>query len=282
MEEKKNGLVGALPPPSCPAPPLPQEEDDEREEDGDERGYEQHGDAEGGGFFLDDVDDALLGAVDLSGGGRNDGASARDGCEACGCGQYDTRFHSAFGLRVCFACTRADRKYALLSATEAKSRFALTDGDLRTARLPRLVKAKTTHRADGEVHLYCATQVLSVALSKHGSGEAIEQAVQTRLDASLARREAKKRTQAALEDGGDDGAVARSAAPRARKKPAAGAAAAAAASAKPHAARRQAGVGSEPGAHAHVYTRPPVFDADAGCHVRTCDTCGASECVEIM
>jgi hypothetical protein len=193
------------------------------------------------------------------------GGGATDGCEACG-GHFDLRFQSVFNLRVCYACTRNNKRYALLSATDAKARFALTDNDMRP--LPRLVKNSTTYRASGgTVNLFCTSQVMAVALAKHGSAEAIEHAVQSRVEASIARKTKKRKANSA--QAGDFPAAAPVASTRGG------------AVQGPRVARGAVRAASEQ-THAHVYSRRPVLDSASGSHMRTCDTCGATEAVEIM
>lgn len=188
-------------------------------------------------------------------------------CAGCGSGQVDSAFYNSFGLLVCWNCTRTDPEYALLSATESKARFALTDTDLKRAALPHLVRKSTKHRADGLVKLYCVSQVMALAVAKHGTEEGVEAARDRRVDASVARRANKKRRDVLYdgEDGdedeqGDGGAyratqLAGTAKRRAPKLP------------EPHTT--------------HVYLSAPVPNAD-GVHVRTCDICGATSEVEIM
>ena len=93
-------------------------------------------------------------------------------CAGCGSGQVDSAFYNTFGLLVCWNCTRTDPEYALLSATESKARFALTDTDLKRAALP------------------------------HGTEEGVEAARDRRVDASVARHANKKRRDV-LHDGED-------------------------------------------------------------------------------
>jgi hypothetical protein len=186
-------------------------------------------------------------------------------CAGCGSGQVDSTFFNQFGLFVCRNCTRTDPEFALLSATESKARFALTDADLKRAALPHLVRKSTKHRADGLVKLYCVSQVMALAVTKHGTEEGVEAARDRRVDASLARRADKKRRDVLHgEDGDEDehgggGAMQHT---------------------QPAGAKRRAPALPEPHT-THVYLSAPVANAD-GVHVRTCDICGAAEEVEVM
>ena len=188
-------------------------------------------------------------------------------CAGCGSGAVDAAFWNNFGLYVCWPCTRSDPEFALLSATESKTRFALTDTDLKRAALPHLVRKSTKHRSDGLVKLYCVSQVMALAVAKHGSEEGVEAARDARVDASVARRANKKRKDVLGDDEDEDGDGAGGGGAHPQTQPAG-------------AAKRRAPALPEPHTR-HVYTSPPVPNAD-GAHVRTCDICGASEEVEVL
>lgn len=182
---------------------------------------------------------------------------------------------STFGVRVCRGCARAP-EHALVSKTEAKSRFLLSDKDL--APLACLRRKLATHSRDGFALLYEPSQCAEVAQRKHGSAELLEAKREAQQQKRVERKAAaKKRSQAEAQ--ATAAATAAEAAAVAAAARGGGRAAAGVLSASAPAKLRRL---VEPSLHAHVYASPPEWDEKQQQHRRVCDTCGFVSFVDIM
>ncbi|KAL1996671.1 hypothetical protein VTN49DRAFT_7536 [Thermomyces lanuginosus] len=110
-------------------------------------------------------------------------------CRECGSLAIDWKWEEAFKCCVCHACKeKYPEKYSLLTKTEAKEDYLLTDPELRDQELLPHMKKPNPHKATwNDMMLYLRYQVEEYAFSpkKWGSPEA--------LDAEFERREAEKK-----------------------------------------------------------------------------------------
>lgn len=113
------------------------------------------------------------------------------GCRECGSVELDWTWLGVFGAefgRVCGRCKeRLPDKYSLLTKTEAKEDYLLTDPELKDSELLPHLEKPNPHRANwNSMQLFLRCQVESYALTKKwGSGEA--------LDAEYERRQKEKK-----------------------------------------------------------------------------------------
>ncbi|EON66553.1 hypothetical protein W97_05798 [Coniosporium apollinis CBS 100218] len=109
-------------------------------------------------------------------------------CRECGSLEIDWKWEECFGTCVCNACKeKFPEKYSLLTKTEARDDYLLTDPELKdTEILPHLLKPNPHKSTFASMHLYLRYQVEEYAFSpqKWGSSEA--------LDAEFERRVAEK------------------------------------------------------------------------------------------
>lgn len=109
-------------------------------------------------------------------------------CKECGSREVDDQFRAVFDVLVCKACqNRKPEKYSLLTKTEVKEDYLLTDSELRdTDLLPHLLKANPHKSTYSNMMLYLRMQVEEYAYSpsRWGSEEG--------LDAEFTRREQEK------------------------------------------------------------------------------------------
>ncbi|KAK1232599.1 DNA repair protein rad14 [Marasmius sp. AFHP31] len=108
-------------------------------------------------------------------------------CNECGTVDIDHTFHKIFKVRVCKKCqNEIPEKYSLLTKTECKEDYLLTDPELRDQELlPHLLKANPHKSTFANMMLFLRCQVEEFAWKKWGSPEA--------LDAEYERRVAEKK-----------------------------------------------------------------------------------------
>ncbi|KAM0756311.1 DNA repair protein [Meredithblackwellia eburnea MCA 4105] len=110
-------------------------------------------------------------------------------CIHCGSLDLDIQIRDNFGVLVCYKCkTERPDEYSLLTKTECKEDYLLTDPELKDAELlPHLLKPNPHRPTYSNMMLFLRCQVEAFAFSdkKWGSPEA--------LDAEFARRESEKK-----------------------------------------------------------------------------------------
>ncbi|KAJ7666441.1 XPA protein C-terminus-domain-containing protein [Mycena rosella] len=107
-------------------------------------------------------------------------------CRECQSMSIDHEYRKTFGCLVCKACQNdKPEKYSLLTKTECKQDYLLTDPELRDEEvLPHMLKANPHKSTFANMMLYVRYQVEEFAWKKWGSPEA--------LDAEYERRTADK------------------------------------------------------------------------------------------
>jgi DNA-repair protein complementing XP-A cells len=109
-------------------------------------------------------------------------------CVECGSREVNSEFRAVFNVLVCKACeNRKPEKYSLLTKTEVKEDYLLSDAELRDVDLlPHLLKANPHKSTYSNMMLYLRCQVEAYAFSpaRWGSEEG--------LDAEFTRREQEK------------------------------------------------------------------------------------------
>ncbi|KAJ9616914.1 DNA repair protein rad14 [Cladophialophora chaetospira] len=110
-------------------------------------------------------------------------------CRECGTLEVDWKWLDIFNLAVCNACKdKFPEKYSLLTKTEAKEDYLLTEPELKDESLLRHLERPNPHKSTWHnMFLYLRCQVEEYAFSdkKWGSAEA--------LDAEFAKRETEKK-----------------------------------------------------------------------------------------
>ncbi|KAJ3531260.1 hypothetical protein NM688_g7599 [Phlebia brevispora] len=108
-------------------------------------------------------------------------------CRECGSVDIDATFQKVFGCLVCNACKNSmPEKYSLLTKTECKEDYLLTDAELRDHEImPHLLKANPHKSTFANMMLFLRYQVEDFAWKKWGSPEA--------LDAEWEKRVAEKK-----------------------------------------------------------------------------------------
>lgn len=116
-------------------------------------------------------------------------------CRECGSLELDWQWEDVLGIEVCYGCKeRLPEKYSLLTKTEAKEDYLLTDPELRDERLlPHLEKPNPHKSTWNNMMLYLRCQVEAYAFSerKWGSAAALDAEFERRQGEARARKERK-------------------------------------------------------------------------------------------
>lgn len=116
-------------------------------------------------------------------------------CRECGSLEIDFKWDEAFACPVCAGCKdKYPEKYSLLTKTEAREDYLLTDPELKdTNLLPHLKKANPHKSTWNDMMLYLRFQVEEYAFSdkKWGSPEALDEEFTRRQSELKRRREVK-------------------------------------------------------------------------------------------
>ncbi|EJU01028.1 DNA repair protein [Dacryopinax primogenitus] len=114
-------------------------------------------------------------------------ASKNPRCEQCGTIDIDHQYNKVYGVRVCAQCKdKFPELYSLLTKTECKADYLLTDSELRDeTAMPHLLKANPHSATYNNMMLFLRKQVEAFAWEKWGGPKG--------LDAEWARREEGKK-----------------------------------------------------------------------------------------
>ncbi|KZV77565.1 hypothetical protein PENSPDRAFT_567811 [Peniophora sp. CONT] len=108
-------------------------------------------------------------------------------CNECNSIDIEPSYRAVFRILVCKKCKDdIPEKYSLLTKTECKEDYLLTDSELKDEEImPHLLKANPHHSTYSNMMLFCRLQVEKFAWEKWGSPEA--------LDEEFAKRTAQKK-----------------------------------------------------------------------------------------
>ncbi|KAI9669231.1 MAG: hypothetical protein M1817_004726 [Caeruleum heppii] len=118
-------------------------------------------------------------------------------CKDCGSLEIDWKWEEVFGCRVCNKCKeKLPEKYSLLTKTEAREDYLLTDPELRDEELLPHLERPNPHKSTwNNMMLYLRYQVEEYAFSprKWGSPEALDEEFAKREEEKKRRKESKFR-----------------------------------------------------------------------------------------
>ncbi|CAG8900712.1 unnamed protein product [Penicillium egyptiacum] len=127
-----------------------------------------------------------------------DDKSKQKSCRECGSLEIDWKWEEELKCCICHACKeKHPEKYSLLTKTEAKEDYLLTDPELRDEELlPRLERPNPHKSTWNSMMLYLRYQIEEYAFSdkKWGSSEALDAEFERRESDKKRRREAKFKT----------------------------------------------------------------------------------------
>ncbi len=117
------------------------------------------------------------------------------GCRECGSLEVDWRWEEVFRIRVCNTCKeKLPERYSLLTKTEAREDYLLTDPELKDAELLPHLERPNPHKATwNNMQLYLRFQVEDYALSEKrwGSGQNLDEEFERREKEKKKRKEEK-------------------------------------------------------------------------------------------
>ncbi|KAJ1926623.1 DNA repair protein rad14 [Tieghemiomyces parasiticus] len=121
-------------------------------------------------------------------------------CRECGSMDLDAIFFKMFDITVCRDCKRNNPdKYSLITKTEAKEDYLLTDEELRDREILRCWEKPNPRKATwNNMMLYVREQVEAYAFRRWGSEEALDQEYQRRAEEKKTRK--AKKFQASLRE----------------------------------------------------------------------------------
>lgn len=126
-----------------------------------------------------------------------DERSKAKSCAECGSLELDFQFLEVFDVRVCGQCRdKMPEKYSLLTKTEAKEDYLLTDPELRDPDLLRRLEKPNPHKREwNNMHLFLRFQVEAYAFSerKWGGAEKLDEEFERRQGEKKRRKEEKFR-----------------------------------------------------------------------------------------
>lgn len=114
-------------------------------------------------------------------------------CYECGTKELDFRLWHVFKTRVCRECRlKMPEKYSLLTKTECRQDYLLTDPELRDEeKMPHLERPNPYQNTYSNMMLYLRYQVEEFALAKWGSFEALDAEFEKRTKQRKTRKQAR-------------------------------------------------------------------------------------------
>lgn len=114
-------------------------------------------------------------------------------CFECARDELDFQFLSVFGCRICFKCkAEFPDKYSLLTKTECKEDYLLTDPELRDVDImPHLLKPNPHNTTYSSMMLYLRYQVEEFAYKKWKGPEGLDAEYQRRVEEKKVKKDKK-------------------------------------------------------------------------------------------
>jgi len=114
-------------------------------------------------------------------------------CRECNSLEIDHQFSKVFGIRVCKRCKeKCPEKYSLLTKTECKEDYLLTDPELKDEELlPHLLRPNPHASTYSNMMLFLREQVEKVAFDKWGGEEGLDKEWERREQFKKRKREEK-------------------------------------------------------------------------------------------
>jgi len=114
-------------------------------------------------------------------------------CIECSSTLININYFKHFRLKVCDECiSRLPEKYSLLTKTECKLDYLLTDGELKDSTLlPHWVKPNPHKQSYSNMLLYCRSQVEAFGFKKWGGESGLDNEIERRKEETLRRKRKK-------------------------------------------------------------------------------------------
>lgn len=99
-------------------------------------------------------------------------------CQSCQSRIIDQEYFDHFGVKVCFNCKESNILFEILTKTQARNEYLLTDEELAdSALLPSMSRRNPHNPRWADMKLYLRCQICDFAVKKYGSLEAIKEAI---------------------------------------------------------------------------------------------------------
>ncbi|CAG8466652.1 6440_t:CDS:2 [Cetraspora pellucida] len=114
-------------------------------------------------------------------------------CKECKSVEIDYQFHRTFRINICKTCKeKFPEKYSLLTKTEVKEDYLLTDAELKDEEhLPHLSKQNPHKSTWNDMMLYLREQVEEFSFKKWGGAEALDKEFEKRQNEKKKRKDKK-------------------------------------------------------------------------------------------
>lgn len=114
-------------------------------------------------------------------------------CSECGSTDIDFKLYNVFGCNVCKCCREAmPEKYSLLTKTECREDYLLTDGELRDTDLFKHLEKPNPHKTTyNNMMLYMRYQVEEYSFKKWGGPEGLDAEYERRVEMQRKRKDKK-------------------------------------------------------------------------------------------
>lgn len=112
-------------------------------------------------------------------------------CEACHSDSVniDQEIYENFGVFVCYSCKDSSNLYEYVTKTQARNEFLLTDEELAdSSSLPSISRKNPHNPRWSDMKLYLRRQLRDFSIKKHGSEEAIQDALKNRNESKTDRK----------------------------------------------------------------------------------------------
>jgi len=96
----------------------------------------------------------------------------KSGCVWCSSASISDYFDEKFGERICTACRKTRPEYGMISKSNAKLRYLVTDKDMRSLRF--IEKPNPSNAKFRDMKLFLLKHVIAAAIVRHGSLSDIE------------------------------------------------------------------------------------------------------------
>lgn len=111
-------------------------------------------------------------------------------CEACGSSiGIDPELYDNFRACVCYSCKESNEIYEIITKTQARNEYLLTDEELADSLLLPSISRKNPHNPRwADMKLYLRRQVRDFSIKKHGSEDALKEAIANRIETRTDRK----------------------------------------------------------------------------------------------
>lgn len=114
------------------------------------------------------------------------------GCVWCLNASTSEFFQTKFNELVCTACRKTRPEYGLISKSNAKNKYLVTDSDIRSLRF--VEKPNPTNAKFRDMKLFLIKQIIECALRRYGSLENVEEEKRKREVERFMSRQGSKRS----------------------------------------------------------------------------------------